>query len=654
MPRLVLKEAVAVAALPTQQQNTARFNPQSSSPPQRDDNDDHVLAVNGKDRHSKASKGIHAKENNDDGVNVNGVPPAAVASAAHAATTAVAAKIKMTSDSANNDVVGGAATKSGSTKNPTKKTKTKKDKDAPKKAKTAYNYFYDVVRPQLNMDPKISFQKTIGERWRALSCEERIPFEEMVTADKRRYQEEMLAYNAAKKTIEKSSKTVGPMDVLMKKKPAIKSENPIASIVVATGVSNHATKNDTNHSLEPSTMPDNSVNVSIISSTMLEFENEVKSSNSTPPQKLEPSSIENASSSTTTSSVLSPVVESEVANILASLENINHSSPEKKATESLPSLSDNSEKVQSEKPSPSTSKPQSSQLQSPPTKLTNPNNTEQSDTARPAAPHTNINAIGLVRVENPSKLACSEAVTAAQEEKIESGTTSLPCLFPGAILGRTSSTTMRNSQQFVDLGIDIECINGISRQHVKILSIQGLASENDGRCNDESYCDDKDDESTTLGDGELSSVIPPSVTLRVMKSTRPNIVTNGVTLHRSTEDEKRQKTVLNHGQEATLKIGDALEFHSDTHIFFCVVGYSKETQANEDTIFTAGKSNRSHHALEPQAAAKENIAIFLNSAQACKIRKANVLSVSNGNKMVCGATGSKKRKTALSPLHLNH
>lgn len=38
----------------------------------------------------------------------------------------------------------------------------------------------------------------LGEKWRALSAEERVPYEEQAAKDKARYQREMAAYKEAK------------------------------------------------------------------------------------------------------------------------------------------------------------------------------------------------------------------------------------------------------------------------------------------------------------------------------------------------------------------------------------------------------------------------------------------------------------------------
>ena len=87
-------------------------------------------------------------------------------------------------------------------------TKKKKDKNAPKGALSAYILFGTATRPQVKADiPGISsanIMKELGTRWKkALSAEEKAPFEKLAAADKERYTQELAAYNAKKATNEK-------------------------------------------------------------------------------------------------------------------------------------------------------------------------------------------------------------------------------------------------------------------------------------------------------------------------------------------------------------------------------------------------------------------------------------------------------------------
>lgn len=71
---------------------------------------------------------------------------------------------------------------------------------APKRASGAYVFFTNDMRPKvLSEFPGIKFVelgKVLGERWRALTPEEKKHYEEMATDDKVRFQTEMLHYTA--------------------------------------------------------------------------------------------------------------------------------------------------------------------------------------------------------------------------------------------------------------------------------------------------------------------------------------------------------------------------------------------------------------------------------------------------------------------------
>lgn len=70
----------------------------------------------------------------------------------------------------------------------------KKDPDAPKRSLSAYMFFAnenrDIVRSE---NPGIAFGqvgKLLGERWKALSAEEKVPYETKAETDKKRYEKE--------------------------------------------------------------------------------------------------------------------------------------------------------------------------------------------------------------------------------------------------------------------------------------------------------------------------------------------------------------------------------------------------------------------------------------------------------------------------------
>jgi hypothetical protein len=76
----------------------------------------------------------------------------------------------------------------------------KKPKDAPKRYLSAYNYFFQEERKRIyaeESDERASFSglgKIIGQRWKALTEEERKPYDIMAERDMYRYREEMMLY----------------------------------------------------------------------------------------------------------------------------------------------------------------------------------------------------------------------------------------------------------------------------------------------------------------------------------------------------------------------------------------------------------------------------------------------------------------------------
>ncbi len=83
------------------------------------------------------------------------------------------------------------------------KKRTKKDKDAPKRPLSAYFFFIQERRESLkkekpNLDNK-ELIKAMGEEWNKLSDEEKKPYSKKAEADKKRYQDEIKAYENKKK-----------------------------------------------------------------------------------------------------------------------------------------------------------------------------------------------------------------------------------------------------------------------------------------------------------------------------------------------------------------------------------------------------------------------------------------------------------------------
>jgi hypothetical protein len=85
---------------------------------------------------------------------------------------------------------------------PTRKIKKVKDPAAPKRARGSFVFFTFDMRPQILKEfPGIKFVELgtiMGERWRALSPEEKKKYEDMAAEDKQRFNEEMQKYMANK------------------------------------------------------------------------------------------------------------------------------------------------------------------------------------------------------------------------------------------------------------------------------------------------------------------------------------------------------------------------------------------------------------------------------------------------------------------------
>lgn len=80
--------------------------------------------------------------------------------------------------------------------------KKQKDPNAPKRARGSYVFFTLDERPKIMAEnPEMKFTElghVMGERWRALSPEDKKNYENMANNDKKRFQEEMSVYNANK------------------------------------------------------------------------------------------------------------------------------------------------------------------------------------------------------------------------------------------------------------------------------------------------------------------------------------------------------------------------------------------------------------------------------------------------------------------------
>ena len=84
-----------------------------------------------------------------------------------------------------------------------KKKRVKKDKDAPKKALSAFMFYSSKMRKVINAesDAKLSIGemgKEIGRRWALCTAEDKEEFDEQAKDDKVRYADAMKVYNAGK------------------------------------------------------------------------------------------------------------------------------------------------------------------------------------------------------------------------------------------------------------------------------------------------------------------------------------------------------------------------------------------------------------------------------------------------------------------------
>eukprot|EP00897_Mesotaenium_endlicherianum_P006283 jgi/Mesen1/5683/ME000288S04896 len=81
-----------------------------------------------------------------------------------------------------------------------KQARKKKDPNAPKRALSGFMYFSQAEREVLKQEnPSMAFGdigKAIGERWKAMSGEQKAPYENKAKADKARYAEQMAGYKS--------------------------------------------------------------------------------------------------------------------------------------------------------------------------------------------------------------------------------------------------------------------------------------------------------------------------------------------------------------------------------------------------------------------------------------------------------------------------
>ncbi|EDO17018.1 hypothetical protein Kpol_1065p34 [Vanderwaltozyma polyspora DSM 70294] len=83
-----------------------------------------------------------------------------------------------------------------------KTTRRKKDPNAPKRALSAYMFFANETRDIVKAEnPDVSFGQVgriLGEKWKAMTDEDKQPFDAKAEADKKRYESEKELYNATR------------------------------------------------------------------------------------------------------------------------------------------------------------------------------------------------------------------------------------------------------------------------------------------------------------------------------------------------------------------------------------------------------------------------------------------------------------------------
>jgi hypothetical protein len=91
----------------------------------------------------------------------------------------------------------------GTDKKNFKPKKKRKHPDAPKKGLSSYLCFTMSMRPQLTKEhPNMTFRElavALGQKWKALSSEEKVPFEEQAAASKKEAQAKMIEFEKKQK-----------------------------------------------------------------------------------------------------------------------------------------------------------------------------------------------------------------------------------------------------------------------------------------------------------------------------------------------------------------------------------------------------------------------------------------------------------------------
>lgn len=118
-----------------------------------------------------------------------------------------------------------------------KRVRKKKPKDAPKSARSGYNFFMKEVRPSIfEQNPEANIQeitKLVAIEWNALTDEQKKPYLEQADVEKKRYAEEMVVYKKTKKDQEDLEASISKAEEEEANKS--KRENSGPSLMITNG-----------------------------------------------------------------------------------------------------------------------------------------------------------------------------------------------------------------------------------------------------------------------------------------------------------------------------------------------------------------------------------------------------------------------------------
>jgi hypothetical protein len=110
-----------------------------------------------------------------------------------------------------------------------KKKKKAKDPNAPKRNMSAYLHFCSTKRGDVKeSQPDLSFgeiTKVVTASWKALSVEERVPWDEKAAVDKKRYEDEMAAYKDSEQALDWQARMTEEVKEKITKKSEAKEKN---------------------------------------------------------------------------------------------------------------------------------------------------------------------------------------------------------------------------------------------------------------------------------------------------------------------------------------------------------------------------------------------------------------------------------------------